>query len=329
MLNKMYSKLKTLNVYPYIKILLIPLFYALTLRFIFGSSWEGIYNLMSISFMFLLPTIVGFLSIYFSKIEKVKDSSYVFFISSIPVILFILITLILSIEGWPCILMIAPIFLGASLIGGYIGQHYKLKKYKNKISISLIALLPLLFSPIENLIGPTTSSYKAYTSIEINAPADIIWDNVTRVREIKESEDKGFITNILDFPRPIKAELNYEGVGAYRQAIFTNGLVFHETVTHYKDKEFMKFSIKALPHEIPLTTMDEHLVVGGKYFDVLNGTYELEKIGEEKYILHLYSNFKLTTTFNFYASWWANIIMKDIQENILQIQKMRSENVIK
>lgn len=68
----MYSKLKTHKVYPYIKILLIPLIYALILRFIFGSSWKGIYNLMSLSFMFLLPTIVGFLSIYFSKIEKVK-----------------------------------------------------------------------------------------------------------------------------------------------------------------------------------------------------------------------------------------------------------------
>ena len=88
----------------------------------------------------------------------------------------------------------------------------------------------------------------------------------------------------------------------------------------------MSFTIKALPHEIPLTTMDEHLVVGGKYFDVLNGTYELEKLNEETFRLHLYSNFKLTTTFNFYASWWANNIMKDIQNNILQIEKQRAES---
>jgi hypothetical protein len=88
----------------------------------------------------------------------------------------------------------------------------------------------------------------------------------------------------------------------------------------------MSFTIKALPHEIPLTTMDKHLVVGGKYFDVLNGTYELEKLTEKTYRLHLYSHFKLTTTFNFYASWWAKNIMKDIQNNILQIQKQRAEN---
>jgi hypothetical protein len=148
---------------------------------------------------------------------------------------------------------------------------------------------------------------------------------VTRVHEIPEEQDKGCLTKLLNFPRPIKAELTYEGTGAYREAIFSNELVFHETVTEYEDQKKMCFTIRALPHEIPLTTMDEHLVIGGKYFDVLNGTYELEKRNDNTYRLHLYSNFKLTTTFNFYASLWVNWIMKDIQNNILQIEKTRAE----
>ncbi|MFB2121321.1 hypothetical protein [Parapedobacter sp. 2B3] len=143
--------------------------------------------------------------------------------------------------------------------------------------------------------------------------------------EILPLEDRGKLTRFLGFPRPIKAELNYEGVGAYREAIFENGLVFHETVTAYEKEKRMSFSISALPHEIPITTLDEHLVIGGKYFDVLNGTYELEKLNDTTYRLHLYSHFKLTTTFNFYASWWALLIMKDIQNNILQIEKRRAE----
>lgn len=40
---------------------------------------------------------------------------------------------------------------------------------------------------------------------------------------------------------------------------------------------------------------------------------------------HLYSYFKLNTTFNFYAGWWAKWIMKDIQYNILQVEKERAE----
>jgi hypothetical protein len=71
--------------------------------------------------------------------------------------------------------------------------------------------------------------------------------------------------------------------------------------------------------------MDKHIVVGGDFFDVLYGTYELKKIVAKTYRLHLYSNFKLNTTFNFYASIWAGWIMQDIQQNILKIIKQRAE----
>jgi hypothetical protein len=309
-----------------LKMLAIPTIYALLLRYVFGQhSWNDVFNMMSITFLFLLPSTVGALTIYFSNIEKVKRLSFRFFAPWIPVFAFFIITLFFAIEGWPCILMILPIFLLAASIGGIIGGYFKLKKRDNNVYVSILIILPLFISPIENYIGATTQPYKAYTYIDIDASADKIWDNVTRVREISKEQDKGWLTKLLNFPRPIKAELNYEGVGAYREAIFTNGLVFHETVTEYVDNKKMSFTIQALPHEIPLTTMDEHLVVGGKYFDVLNGTYELEKLNEKTYRLHLYSNFKLTTTFNFYASWWANGIMKDIQNNILQIEKYRAE----
>jgi hypothetical protein len=218
-----------------------------------------------------------------------------------------------------------PLFLIAASLGGLIGGYFKLKKQSANVYISVFALLPLIISPIESMIGSIPGTYEAYTYIDINAPADKIWSNVTRVTEIKEEQDKGWLTRTLGFPRPVKAELNFEGVGAYREAIFTNGLVFHETVSEYVDQKKMVFSIKAYPHEIPSTTMDKHVVIGGNYFDVLNGTYELERLNETTHRLHLYSHFKLTTTFNFYASWWAKWIMKDIQNNILQVEKQRAE----
>ena len=169
--------------------------------------------------------------------------------------------------------------------------------------------------------GPTR-----VTSIDIHAPADKIWSNITRVSEISEEEDTGWLTRMLGFPRPLHAELNYDGVGASREARFTKGLTFHETVLEYEEQRRMVFSIKAYPHEIPSTTMDEHVVIGGRFFDVLTGTYELEELNAGTYRLHLSSQFELNTTFNFYASWWARWIMQDIQNNILRVEKQRAES---
>lgn len=305
----------------------IPTLYAVVLRLFFGiDNWKELFSVMSVTFLFLLPTVVGALTVYLSSLEKAKSIAYRIFTPWIPVFLFLIITLALAIEGWACWLMILPVFLIAASIGGLLGGYLKTRKRNDRLNISLLVLLPLLIGPIESMIETIPGTYKAYTYIDINAPAEKIWDNVTRVKEIPIDQDKGYLTRLLGFPRPVKAELDFEGVGAYREAIFTNGLVFHETVTEYKDNEKMVFTIKAYPHEIPSTTLDEHVVIGGDYFDVLNGTYELEKLPNGFNRLHLYSHFKMNTTFNFYAGWWGKWIMKDIQNNILQVEKKRSEN---
>lgn len=305
----------------------IPTLYAVVLRLFFGiDNWNELFSVMSVTFLFLLPTIVGALTVYLSSTDKAKSIAYRIFTPWIPVFLFLIITLALAIEGWACWLMILPIFLIAASIGGLLGGYLKIRKRNDQLNISLLVLLPLLIGPIESMIETIPGTYKAYTYIDINAPAEKIWDNVTRVKEIPIDQDKGYLTRLLGFPRPIKAELDFEGVGAYREAVFTNGLVFHETVTEYKDNEKMVFTIKAYPHEIPSTTLDEHVVIGGDYFDVLNGTYELEKLPNGLNRLHLYSHFKMNTNFNFYAGWWGKWIMKDIQNNILQVEKKRSEN---
>lgn len=309
-----------------LKIIAIPTGYALLLRLFFGvTTWKDLFSVMSVSFLCCLPTIVGALTVYFSDDEQVKKVAYRIFAPWIPILVFLVLTLVFAIEGWACWLMVLPLFLIAASIGGLVGGYFKLRKRDNTVYLSVLTLFPLFISPVEQFIGAIPGTYEAYTCIDIQAPAGKIWQNVTRVREIKEEQDKGWLTRSLGFPRPVEAELNFEGVGAYREARFTNGLVFHETVSEYIDKKKMVFSIKAYPHEIPSTTLDEHVVIGGQYFDVLNGTYELETLNPTTCRLHLYSHFKLTTTFNFYAGWWAKWIMQDIQNNILQVEKQRAE----
>ena len=305
----------------------IPVLYALAVIAVFsGNSNSDILSFMSVSFLFTMPAVMGFFTVYLAPPQKAAKTVFKVFAPWLPIILLLLITVLFHLEGWACWIMILPMFLIVASIGGVVGAIFNERKHNRTLSVSFILLLPFLASPAEQLISFIPGTYKAYTYTDIHAPAEKIWRNVTRVSEIPAEQDKGWLTRALGFPRPVKAELNYLGVGAYREAIFTNGLVFHETVTHYRENEKMVFSIKADPYDIPSTTLDKHVVIGGQYFDVLNGTYELEKLGENHYRLHLYSHFKLATNFNFYASWWAKWIMKDIQQNILQVEKFRAEN---
>ena len=186
----------------------IPTLYALILRLFFGvSSWGDLFTVMSITFLFLVPSIVGALTVYLSKIEKATKISYRIFMPWVPIFFFFIITLILSIEGWACWLMILPIFLIFASLGGILGGYLKTRKYNNRLQITLLMIFPLILSPIENLIETIPGVYEAYTYIDIDAPVDKIWDNVTRVSEITFEEDKGYLNNMLGLPRPIRAEL--------------------------------------------------------------------------------------------------------------------------
>lgn len=318
--------MKQRNIYRILITILVPLLYALALRELYDlEDGGGLYGIMTLGFIFFVPFCVGALTIFLSPVnwaEKKRDS---IMLPWIPIGLFAVVTLAFSIEGWACWVMVLPLFLFTGSLGGLTARHFRLKDQREKTYISVTLLLPFLVTPIEGLIGDTPSTYKAYTVTDIHASKADIWRNVTRVSEISAEEDKAGLTGWMGFPRPIKAELNYEGVGAFRKAVFDKGLEFHEEVTAYEHEKSMTFTIKADPYAIPSTTMDEHVVIGGKYFDVKDGTYELEVLNDSTCRLHLYSHFKLNTHFNFYARWWAGWIMEDIQDNILQVVKRRAE----
>ncbi|WP_373330908.1 hypothetical protein [Salmonirosea aquatica] len=237
---------------------------------------------------------------------------------------FVGISVIVGWEGFICALMALPIFAIMASLGGFIGINL-FKRNRSKVLVSALLVLPLLVAPIESQFKLSEKIFSENTSIVINATDEVVWQNLTRVRPITESENKRSLFQFMGFPRPLEAELDTVAVGGVRKAIFDRGLFFTETVTQMLPLQVLAFSIEADPESIPPAALDEHVMVGGKYFDVLEGKYEIEKLNNGKILLHLSSQFRLSTRFNFYSGFWSKLIMRDIQENILEIIKERCE----
>ncbi|HVS98014.1 MAG TPA: hypothetical protein VHE54_16075 [Puia sp.] len=307
---------------------LIPVVYAGATRLLFDFNvLQGFTAVMSLSFLIGVPLAMGYLAIALSGEKQTAGVGYCLFAPWVSVFAFMGLSILFDMEGFACWIMVLPIFLIVSSIGGLIARAVKRGKSRRsqKLQGTVVLFLPLLMSPLEKLIPAETTRYEAYTYADIHASRSNIWHHVTRVSTIAEEEDHGYLTRWLGFPRPIRAELNYSGVGGSRQAMFSKGLVFNETVRQFEDLRMMRFTIKVDPAAIRPSAMDKHVVIGGAYFDVLDGTYLLEKTNDSTCRLHLYSHFTLRTTFNGYAAWWAGLIMKDIQNNILGIIKTRCE----
>ena len=79
------------------------------------------------------------------------------------------------------------------------------------------------------------------------------------------------------------------------------------------------------PDSFPAYALDEHVVVGGKYFDVKDTAYDLVPIEDSATELRVRMGYRVSTRFNWYADPLARFLMGDLAEANLDFYRRRSE----
>ena len=281
---------------------------------------------MSFSYIVILPFALGWITIQAALPEQrqrwitcITRPIYVVFLS-------MLTAFIVGWEGTICVIMAFPIYIPLAVIGGLCARWFYKNKSKSHSSSFVILAIPLVVGPLETSYVPLPKEIRSvHTEQVLSASPEEIWPHIIRVRRINEPQ-QGFFYR-MGFPKPVEATLSHEGVGGVREAKFERGLTFFETITEWVPQKKIRFTIQAHPDTVPLTTLDPHVVPGGAFFEALEGCYEIVPHPKEanKIILKLSSQYRLSTQFNLYASWWADWLMTDIQNNILEIIAQRIE----
>ena len=306
----------------------IVLLYAAIFRFAFTMDlFRQAGGVVSLSFVISVPFACGALSVAIGR--WLGSDNWVIQAVFIPVaalLLGLVICVVTRIEAVICVIMAAPILVVACVLGG-ITAHLLLPRNnpKPKFYCSLIVCLPLLSSYAEGLCTWPTETKSITNTITIHAPAERIWPEITSVRAIDPKSLRNSWIYQVGFPRPIAATLDRAGVGGIRTATFERDVSFFEVVTDWRENQRLAFSIHADPAFIPHTAFDQHIIVGGRFYDVLDGIYEIEPVSAGVCRLHLTSHHRLSTRFNSYATWWSVRIMNEIQGTILEVIRSRAE----
>ncbi len=305
--------------------------YGFGIRLVF-SKWAAPYAdlsawVMTFGFLLITPFIVGFITINEAE-TKQKTRIWMWIIAPwLPQLIACLLAVFFKLEGFVCLLFAIPItFIGASLGGIAAGLLARFDRKPTRSTVACVAILPLLVAPLEVRVGAPLQVRTVSTEIRIHASAATVWRNIERVPAIRPAEFHDTWTQHIGFPRPVEATLSYEGLGGIRHASFEKGLLFIETVNAWEPEKRLAFSIHADTARIPPTTLDEHVTIGGRYFDVLDGEYRLEPLPNGDILLHLASHERLSTDFNGYAGLWTDAVMRSIQVSILQVIQDRCEH---
>lgn len=277
----------------------------------------GLFGAMTVAFLFLVPLVIGYLTVF----PAVNPSwTYRLLTPWIPISLSVLLAWIVGWEGTICVVMGLPLLLILGSLGGILGAQAG-----RRAGTLLAAMLPFAFAPFEQMIPVPASHRRVETEITIRAEPAAVWSQIVEVPVIRPEEQHPGLFTRIGFPRPISATLSHRGVGGVRLARFEGGVLFVETVTDWESEKLLRFTIRPETDSIPVTTLDPHVVVGGSYFDVLTGTYRLEPVEAGRVVLHLASELRVSTPFNFYSGPWADAIMRSIQRNILEVVRRRAE----
>lgn len=310
---------------------LIILTYAGLCRWAFAEPFMGNSGgVVSLSFIFSVPFACGALSVAIAR--WCGSDNWVLYSILTPTLIMIVgltICVITGIEAIICVIMAAPILLIATILGGLLAHALLPKNQPQNHLYATLAVflpfLPFLTAYAESTLHWPTETKAITNTLIIQATPEQIWPLIASVEAIAPEQIPNKWIYLIGFPKPIAATLDKHAVGGIRTATFQRDVSFFEEITHWEKPQKLSFSIHADPDFIPRTAFDQHIIVGGRFYDVLDGTYQILPLTETHSRLILTSNHRLSTRFNSYAAWWSVQVMDQIQGSILDVIKTRAE----
>ena len=236
----------------------------------------------------------------------------------------LLVGLVVLHEGVICLIMMAPIFLIFLMMGAVFVCQIYIRLWKPSRKLYSIALLPLLMM----VLLPNLSQYQygvTEKELIINAPIETVFLSINNIQHIKASEIKASPIFIMGFPKPISGMTEKNQDQWVRQIYWQRGIYFQEKITQSESPTALSWTYQFTPESFPKGSLDDHLEMGGRYFNLLTTDYRLEQISAQQTKLILTIDYRLSTEINWYSNLWVRYVLNEFSDVVLHIYKNRLE----
>lgn len=297
--------------------------YGLLLRLLF-SGHGPMPDAMAGAFVYGMPFAVGAVTVYLAERQSRRGWLYYFFAPWLSVTLCVAGAGLTLIEGLICIAMALPLFVMIGSVAGLVTGLLCRQLNRPLRSVQGLTLLPLLLVLGEGLIPGGNGLDRIERSVHIDASPDAVWKLLLNPSDIRPEEVRSGLAYRIGVPVPVQARTLDERIGGIRRSAWARGVYFDEVITDWQPGRQIAWRYAFHPDSFPPGTMDDHVVIGGQYFDLLDTTYRLtqEKGGTR---LDIEVGFRTSTKFNWYAMPVAKLMIGDTAETLLGFYKGRLE----
>ncbi len=150
--------------------------------------------------------------------------------------------LLFGVEGVLCLAMALPIAATLAILGAILGWAISARAPTQPAMLGVVMLL----APVSVGIEQKTAKpelHEVTTSIEIDAPPDVVWKNTVGFSELPPPPEWFFN---LGISYPMRAKIDGEGVGAVRRCEFSTG-AFVEPITVWEPGKRLAFDVASQP----------------------------------------------------------------------------------
>ena len=300
-------------------------FYGVT-AYGFFSRFLSVGGVMLTSFLVGVPVVMGMTVAYLSEKCKMRGIAFAGMMSMIALSLFAFAVGALFREGTICLVMAMGLFIPFMLLGALISVIATALDPKSSgrlFSVSL--LMPFALGGIEQNIDAPTIRQQTERSIYIAASPEKIWNLINFPLDIRPEELQTGFAYKIGVPYPIEARTLQGQVGGKRQLLWQRGVRFEEEITEWQENRRIAWKYLFKPESFPSGSLDDHVVIGGQYFDIEDTSYTLTPEGKGTR-LTVQVGTRVSTHFNWYAAFCARYLVGDTAETILGFYQRRAQS---
>jgi uncharacterized protein YndB with AHSA1/START domain len=300
---------------------------ALLLRIAFSGGPGRPFSAMLGSFVYLTPAVCGAVTVYMAERIERRSWGYYLWAPWVSTALFVAGTLLVFIEGMICAIVIIPLFAVMGSVGGLaMGIVCRITHWPRPALYSF-AMLPLVLGAIEPRLPDPDRFSSTTRTLFIAAPAERVWHELNDARDIQPREVGDAWAYRIGVPMPVAGVTTNTPEGRVRQVQWQKNVHFDEIITEWQPGRLLKWRYRFAPDSFPAGALDDHVMIGGQYFDLRDTTYTLTPRdgGTE---LRVDVSWRVSTRFNWYADRVAQFLLGDGAAHILRFYKARSESTM-
>lgn len=207
--------------------------------------WLSVYTLdtYGASLFFATPLVAGAAAAFFFNRSGPQSYGNTLAVSLLAIGIPGAALLLFALEGAICLIMAVPIVVPIGLVGGVIGKVIADATTTPSSHIPPMLLVLPILAGVESATTPTPE-HLVTSSVEIDAPPEVVWRNVVDFPPIDARAAWYFRAGIAC---PMEATIEGNGVGAVRRCVFTTG-EFVEPITAWEEPRRLAFDVREQPH---------------------------------------------------------------------------------